>query len=1500
MKKNSFPLADNKLLQTAESDRLLDENSLCSFITNEVEKSLEAYRAQPNLITEHANQEQDIIRGGYAERQLFELVQNGADALAQKVGGGKIVIRLTDEHLYCADDGEPINREGLIALMFSHLSPKRGTKKIGRFGLGFKSLLGISDSPEFFSKSVSFKFDRKIAEETFRSIAPDPERFPVLRTPSCIDLASIPMDKVLQDFTEWASNVIRLPLLPSASDLVAKQIFQFPAEFLLFAKHVRMLELENSLSLTIKQYELEESDGHYWLQDEKSITQWKLSEREHTLSQNARDDRRALDEDESVLIQWAVPVDRLQDTGRFWAFFPTANSSLVAGILNAPWKTNEDRQNLLKGPYNEELILAAVDLVSTHLHELSVSKDPGRHLDALPRRHEAGDSDQVDLLRYHVLSKLSNKNIVPNQEGELRLLDEIRYPPKEITQDRKMNWECLGKWSSFENRPVDWLHNKANTRHRISAIDRMFEHNQSSIGSRRSSIREWLESLVNDTDLQFRIEASKTAIQTAVLIPEEFRNSPSNLGKFVLTATEDCRSPDPNTLFLPEEIQSDQNLLLELSSYVHPSLVSDDEIVSALKLLGISPPSRINQLEVIVDQLLLNGWESETLQKFWILSRKLSVKEVASTVESRSTTSQFKNRYSFPDKQKIRKLICENFRVLTKSGIWKPRSLVLLPGEIVPGDGSRDDSNTADMEFHEKDAELLNYFGFVATPSKDHDVSDESWFVKYQSEHRRKFKKRKLNRTPQDGYLKFTHTSCSGPLEVLEHLSNEGQANYTHALLQMSSTYQNWTMKHTTQDGYPNLECDSPATRIIRNYGRIKTSKGSVRFSDALGPHPKNPDALRILLNHPQVNNIRKFFQLAEPNPEFIGEEESVPLTDVWPGFRDELAPENKNCQLIRCEYILVLDEQKECLLHESNVYLVPVGEELDDLRLVVEALALDLSDRQLNEILEFRTKKDIEEKRRKVKECSTDAERLLMCVGEENLRSLLPELLIGVLESDGARLSGIELAETVIATFHTDALKQCKDSLGHLEPPSRWNGSTYAIDFVESLGFSAEWAGERLKKRDPYVEVSGPSPLPPLHKYQRVVVENVKELLKNGEHSRRGMISLPTGSGKTRVAVQAAVEAIRDGTLASGVLWVADRDEICEQAVEAWSQVWSNEGIRGTRLRISRVWGGQREPLRHGDYHVVVATVQTLNSKLNNSRSSKNYEFLKNFNLVVFDEAHRSIAPTSTTVLNELGLTRFKREDESFLIGLTATPYRGHSEEETHRLVQRYGSTRLDRNAFSSNDPEIVMKDLQSMKILAEVDHEEIEGETITEDMFSDDDWNSLAEKFTNQPDLPWLPQFIEDRIAESVERTNRIVSKYMEVIDPEWPTLIFATSVEHSKAIAALLNKKGIVSRSVSAKDTHSSTRRKIVEDFRSGKIRAIVNYGIFAEGFDAPNTRAIIVARPVYSPNLYFQMIGRGLRGVKNGGNDRCLILNVKDNVESFRRELAFTELEWLWSN
>ena len=534
---------------------------------------------------------------------------------------------------------------------------------------------------------------------------------------------------------------------------------------------------------------------------------------------------------------------------------------------------------------------------------------------------------------------------------------------------------------------------------------------------------------------------------------------------------------------------------------------------------------------------------------------------------------------------------------------------------------------------------------------------------------------------------------------------------------------------------------------------------------------------------------------------------------------------------------------------------------------------------------------RSIEERRAAVRECSTDAERLLAAVGEETLRQGLPPSLLSVLESDGETLTAIQVADAAIATYHTDALRYYWQALGPLDPPKKRAGSEQAVDFVCSLGFSAEWAGEQRKKnRDPYLEVEGPYSLPNLHDYQLTIAQNVRAIFRNDNGDggeRRGMISMPTGSGKTRVAVQAIVEAMRDDGFRGGVLWVADRDELCEQAVESWRQVWSSVGARASRLRISRMWGRQTQrPLPTSERHVIVATIQTLNARL--SSQGGEYDFLSGFRLVVFDEAHRSIAPTFTSVMQDLGLTRFQRGNEPFLLGLTATPYRGHNETETAWLVHRYGSNRLDTGAFSSDEPQAVIRELQDMGVLAQADHETIEGETFSADVFSPEEMSR-----------PWLPQSVEDRIGQSVERTRRIIAAYETHVHPDWPTLIFATSVEHAKTLAALLTRKGIRSRAVSG-ETETAVRRRMVEEFRSGEIRALVNYNVFREGFDAPKTRAIIVARPVYSPNLYFQMIGRGLRGLKNGGDERCLVLNVQDNIENFQRALAFSELDWLWSD
>ena len=75
----------------------------------------------------------------------------------------------------------------------------------------------------------------------------------------------------------------------------------------------------------------------------------------------------------------------------------------------------------------------------------------------------------------------------------------------------------------------------------------------------------------------------------------------------------------------------------------------------------------------------------------------------------------------------------EAIRVQALSGDWRPLRAVLLPGAIVPGDGSRDDSATLDIEFHKADLDLLRRIdpSGPSDGSEWRDLSRESWFDEF-------------------------------------------------------------------------------------------------------------------------------------------------------------------------------------------------------------------------------------------------------------------------------------------------------------------------------------------------------------------------------------------------------------------------------------------------------------------------------------------------------------------------------------------------------------------------------------------------------------------------------------------------------------------------------------------------------------------------------------------------------------------------------------------------
>lgn len=98
-------------------------------------ETLNAYAAQHALVEEHVGIEQSILSGGYGNRQIFELIQNASDAIEAGGVPGTIEILLTEDALYCANEGAAIETDGVTAILMSHVSRKKGSQ-IGHFGVG--------------------------------------------------------------------------------------------------------------------------------------------------------------------------------------------------------------------------------------------------------------------------------------------------------------------------------------------------------------------------------------------------------------------------------------------------------------------------------------------------------------------------------------------------------------------------------------------------------------------------------------------------------------------------------------------------------------------------------------------------------------------------------------------------------------------------------------------------------------------------------------------------------------------------------------------------------------------------------------------------------------------------------------------------------------------------------------------------------------------------------------------------------------------------------------------------------------------------------------------------------------------------------------------------------------------------------------------------------------------------------------------------------------------
>lgn len=141
----------------------------------------------------------------------------------------------------------------------------------------------------------------------------------------------------------------------------------------------------------------------------------------------------------------------------------------------------------------------------------------------------------------------------------------------------------------------------------------------------------------------------------------------------------------------------------------------------------------------------------------------------------------------------------------------------------------------------------------------------------------------------------------------------------------------------------------------------------------------------------------------------------------------------------------------------------------------------------------------------------------------------------------------------------------------------------------------------------------------------------------------------------------------------------------------------------------------------------------------------------------------------------------------------------------------------------------------------------------------------------------------YIQSELQKAVDKeqiTEAALKETMEQGADRRAWLIFAAGVEHACNIADMLNGMGVPTGVVHGKMS-SGERKQVIADFKSGKLRAVVNNNILTTGFDYPAIDLIVVLRPTCSAVLWVQMLGRGTRPCE--GKENCLVLDFAGNTK-----------------
>lgn len=391
---------------------------------------------------------------------------------------------------------------------------------------------------------------------------------------------------------------------------------------------------------------------------------------------------------------------------------------------------------------------------------------------------------------------------------------------------------------------------------------------------------------------------------------------------------------------------------------------------------------------------------------------------------------------------------------------------------------------------------------------------------------------------------------------------------------------------------------------------------------------------------------------------------------------------------------------------------------------------------------------------------------------------------------------------------------------------------------------------------------------------YQERAIRRVAESLEK-DKERKALLVMATGSGKTRTVI-ALADLLMRCNWAKRILFLADRKSLVSQACKNFKAFLPDAAP--VNLVTDKATEGR----------VYLSTYPTMMNLIDEMQDGKRRFGVGHFDLVVIDEAHRSVYQKYGAI--------FKYFD-GLLVGLTATP-KEEIDRNTYGLFDLEDKVPTDAYSLTDAVKDGYLVPARSVSVPLRFVREGIRYDELTEEEkleWEEAEWSddgSVPDRVESPALNDWLfNQDTVDRVLEHLMTHGQKVAGG----DRLGKTIIFAKKQEHANFIqerfdANYPHLKGTFARTITNEVTYAQS---LIDDFEKpdSEPHIAISVDMLDTGIDVPSVVNLVFFKPVRSKTKFWQMVGRGTRlcpDLFGPGKDKAFftIFDFCQNLEYFR--------------